>query len=44
MTGLSHQPCSIEAAAAAIELVPEASVSPAPRSQTATVISWRPST
>src|SRR5947208_6804535 len=44
VTGLSHQPLATAAALAATALVPEESVSPAPRSQTPTVMSFLPST
>src|SRR6185437_3038277 len=44
VTGLSHHPFATAAALAATALVPEESVSPAPRSQTPTVMSWSPST
>src|SRR5438105_1197645 len=44
VTGLSHQPRATATAAAATELVPDESVSPAPRSQTPTVSSCGPST
>ena len=44
VTGLSHQPLATQAALAATALVPEESVSPAPRSQTPTVMSCSPST
>ena len=44
VTGLSHQPFATAAALAATALVPEALVSPAPRSQTPTVSSCSPST
>ena len=44
VTGLSHQPLTIAADATATALDPDALVSPAPRSQTATVTSCGPST
>ena len=44
VTGLSHQPLATQAALAATALVPDESVSPAPRSQTPTVMSCSPST
>ena len=44
VTGVSHQPFTIAAHATATALEPEALVSPAPRSQTATVTSCGPST